>query len=61
MAELAPARWPVDLRYLQPPAAGMPLPPPEWQDFVRGEAGVILFSFPLEFKALRRAFRPLER
>lgn len=52
VAELVSAGWPVDLRYSQPPAAGMPLPPPEWLEFVREEADAVFFSFPPEFKAL---------
>lgn len=52
LAELASGELAVDLRYSQPPAAGMPLPPPEWLEFVREEADAVFFSFPPEFKAL---------
>lgn len=59
-AELNDAGLPVDLRYCQPAAAGMPLPPPEWLKFAREEADAVFFSFPPEFKALIELFQKLK-
>ncbi len=59
-AELEDTGLPVDLRYCQPAAAGMPLPPPEWLRFVREEADAVFFSFPPEFKALGELFEKLK-
>lgn len=59
-AELASAGRPVDLRYSQPPPAGMPLPSPEWLCFAQEEADAVFFSFPAEFKALGEFFARLK-
>ncbi|MGO0122417.1 cobaltochelatase subunit CobN [Desulfothermobacter acidiphilus] len=56
VAELAEAGLPIEFRYSQPPAAGMPLPPPEWLEFAQKEADAVFFSFPPEFKALGELF-----
>lgn len=60
VAELAVAGWPVDLRYSQPPAAGMPFPSPEWLRFTKEEADAIFLNFPPEFKALGELFGRLK-
>lgn len=46
----------VDLRYCQPAAAGMPVPPPQWLEFARQEADAVFFGFPSDFKALGELF-----
>ncbi|GAW92491.1 cobaltochelatase subunit CobN, partial [Calderihabitans maritimus] len=60
LAELASGELAVEFRYSQPPAAGMPLPPPEWLEFAREEADAVFFSFPPEFKALGEFFGRLK-
>jgi len=60
VAELNDAGLPVDLRYCQPAAAGIPLPPLEWLRFAREEADAVFFSFPPEFKALGELFEKLK-
>ncbi|MEJ2659170.1 MAG: hypothetical protein P8Z73_00405 [Desulfobacteraceae bacterium] len=42
----------IDLRYCQPAAAGIPMPPPRWLELAREEADAIFFGFPSDFKAL---------
>jgi cobaltochelatase CobN len=46
----------IDLRYCQPAAAGMPVPPPQWLEFASEEADAIFFGFPSDFKALGELF-----
>jgi cobaltochelatase CobN len=52
---------PIDLRYCQPAAAGMPLPPPDWLKFAREEADAVFFAFPPDFKALGELFGNLTK
>jgi cobaltochelatase CobN len=59
VAELKNAGLTVDLCYGQPPAAGMPLPPPDWLKYAKEEADAVFFSFPPEFKALGDLFGQL--
>jgi cobaltochelatase CobN len=49
----------IDLRYCQPAAAGIPMPPPRWLEFAREEADAIFFGFPSDFKALGELFGDL--
>lgn len=50
----------VELKYVQPPAEGMPIPPGDWLQYAREEADVVFFSFPPEFKALHEFFASLK-
>lgn len=59
-AELNDAGLPVELRYCQPAAVGVLLPPAEWLRFAREEADAVFFSFPPEFKALGDLFEKLK-
>ena len=50
-----------EFRYSQPPAAGMPLPSPDWLKYAREEADVIFFGFPPDYKSLVEIFSNLVR
>jgi len=51
-AELNDAGLPVDLRYCQPVAAGMLVPPAEWLKFAREEADAVFSAFRLSLRHL---------
>jgi cobaltochelatase CobN len=60
ISELQEEGFDIELRYVQPPAEGMPMPPGDWLQYAREEADVVFFSFPVEFKALHEFFASLK-